>query len=95
MLKNIPDFDPEESAGAPPIQFFNDRKEILLNSTVTGAASSGENFDDEDPLETYIKLISQTGARRASFDTPVDAKLLMKPGRRGSVLRILTEGFET
>ena len=61
MLKNIPDFDPEEPVGAPPVQFFNDRKEILLQSAVAGAARSDSEHDKEDPVETYLRLIKKQG----------------------------------
>lgn len=61
MLKNIPDFDPDENIGSPPVQFFNDRKEVLLTANVIGAARDGEEYLNEDPLDTYIRLIKQRG----------------------------------
>ena len=60
MLKNLPDFDPEEADGAPPIQFFNERKEVLLSMEVTGAAGQGEDFDG-DPLEAYMAVLKRQG----------------------------------
>ena len=58
MLKNIPDFDPEESAGSPGVQFFNDRKEILLQTVVEGAVTKGDSYaNDEDPLEVYLSIV--------------------------------------
>jgi hypothetical protein len=44
MLKNIPDFDPDEPVGAPAVQFFNDRKEILLTTEVHGAARADKRM---------------------------------------------------
>ena len=61
MLKNIPDFDPDENVGSPPVQFFNDRKEVLLTANVIGAARDGEEYLNEDPLDTYVRLIKQRG----------------------------------
>jgi len=62
MLKNIPDFDPEDPEGAPGVQFFNDRKEILLQSEVHGAATSGEDYDsDVDPVDIYMSVIKKRG----------------------------------
>lgn len=62
MLKNIPDFDPEDPEGAPGVQFFNDRKEILLQAEVFGAAVGGEEYDsDVDPVEVYMSVIKKPG----------------------------------
>ena len=62
MLKNIPDFDPEDPEGAPGVQFFNDRKEILLQSEVYGAASEGADYDsDVDPVEVYMSIVKKPG----------------------------------
>lgn len=62
MLKNIPDFDPEDPVGEPGVQFFNDRKEILLQADVYGAATVGEDYDgDVDPLEVYLSIIRKPG----------------------------------
>jgi len=62
MLKNIPDFDPEDPVGEPGVQFFNDRKEILLQANVHGAATMGEDYDsDIDPVEVYMSVIRKPG----------------------------------
>jgi hypothetical protein len=94
MLKNIPDFDPDEPIGAPAVQFFNDRKEILLQSNVHGAARSDSEFDDEDPIETYLRLLKQRGYVPSDEQ---ETTVLRKPadkitGRRA--LTIITEGWE-
>jgi hypothetical protein len=92
MLKNIPDFDPDESVGAPPVQFFNDRKEILLQSNVVGAARSDAEFDDEDPLETYIRLIRQRGlVKEAPPSATTTQRATYQPRR---AIRIISEGWE-
>jgi hypothetical protein len=62
MLKNIPDFDPEDPVGEPGVQFFNDRKEILLQADVYGAATMGEDYDANiDPVEVYMSVIRKPG----------------------------------
>lgn len=61
MLKNIPDFDPDDPEGSPGVQFFNDRKEILLQAEVFGAAVSGEDYADVDPIEVYLSVIKRSG----------------------------------
>ena len=62
MLKNIPDFDPEDPVGEPGVQFFNDRKEILLQAEVYGAATVGNDYDaDVDPVEVYMSVIRKPG----------------------------------
>jgi len=62
MLKNIPDFDPEDPVGEPGVQFFNDRKEILLQADVYGAATAGEDYDgDIDPIDVYMSVIKKPG----------------------------------
>lgn len=96
MLKNIPDFDPDEPVGSPSVQFFNDRKEILLQSTVAGVARSDSEYDKEDPLETYVRLIRQRGYIQGE-DQPKSNVLrsyerAAPPPRRA--LTIITEGWE-
>ena len=63
MLKNIPDFDPDEPSGAPPIQFFNERKEVLLTMDVAGVASEGADAD-ADPVEVYVEYLQRKGHLR-------------------------------
>lgn len=96
MLKNIPDFDPDEPIGSPSVQFFNDRKEILLQSNVAGVARSDSEHDKEDPLETYVRLIRQRGY--VPGEEKSKSKVLrtyernVAPPRRA--LTIITEGWE-
>jgi hypothetical protein len=59
MLKNIPDFDPDEPIGSPPVQFFNEKKEIILNANIAGVARTDSEYDEEDPVDTYARLIRQ------------------------------------
>lgn len=66
MLKNLPDFDPEEPDGEPAVLFFNDRKEITLTHDVAGAAHEGGDFEDEDPLEVYLSVIKKPIKNKAS-----------------------------
>lgn len=97
MLKNIPDFDPDEPVGAPPVQFFNERKEVLLTANVTGAARSDEAFDDEDPLETYVRLVRQRGyipGEKDITDVESNNQPAVKKALPRKVLTIITEGWE-
>lgn len=94
MLKNIPDFDPDEPVGAPAVQFFNDRKEILLQTNVHGAARSDAEFDNEDPIETYVRLLRRRGYIPGEEQEPT---VLKKPVQQHPVRRaltIITEGWE-
>lgn len=68
MLKNIPDFDPDEPIGAPPIQFFNDRKEVLLTMDIANAASAGD-APDADPVTVYLEYLQKEGKIRAGGTT--------------------------
>lgn len=67
MLKNIPDFDPDEPVGSPGVQFFNERKEVLLTAEVYGAATDADEYAEADPLDAYLSIIRRTPlAARAS-----------------------------
>lgn len=92
MLKNIPDFDPDEPVGSPPVQFFNDRREILLQSNVHGVAST--EVEGEDPIETYIRVLQKRGyiAGEESSTTVFKNPTPKSPQRRA--LTIITEGWE-
>ena len=90
MLKNIPDFDPDEPIGAPAVQFFNDRKEVLLQSNVVGAARSDSEFDKEDPLETYLRLIRQHG----NIDTKTQITVTNTDSKQRRSLTIISEGWD-
>jgi len=93
MLKNIPDFDPEESIGSPGVQFFNDKKEILLHADVTGAVSAGEDFDgDVDPLDIYLSIIQrQNSTIKESVGVDVKSSGLRSRSRPTQLLRIINE----
>ncbi len=83
MLKNIPDFDPEDPVGEPGVQFFNDRKEVLLQADVHGAATLGEEYDtDVDPVEVYMSVIRKPGG--VGKISPVQAGITddMSPQKR-------------
>ena len=95
MLKNIPDFDPDEGVGAPPVQFFNDRKEILLTAEVIGAARADSGHDKEDPVDAYVRLIKKQGfipGEEAQPTTVLKSRAPAYVPRR--VLTILSEGWE-
>jgi hypothetical protein len=70
MLKNIPDYDPEDPEGAPAVLFFEDRKEIVFQD-VTGAAGQ-EDFQG-DALAAYLSIIKRSRPRelvRSASDSP-------------------------
>lgn len=100
MLKNIPDFDPDEPVGSPAVQFFNDRKEVLLTTNVIGAARGGKEHEDEDPLEAYIRVIRNNGYIGDDNEEPQTALVVNKPKvSRDSrpvrrALTIISEGWE-
>jgi len=96
MLKNLPDFDPDEPNGAPPVQFFNERKEVLLTAHVAGAATEGMDYN-EDPVEAYVNILKATG--RVIEDQQGTATFATKPTPRETrayrpVLRIISEPAE-
>lgn len=91
MLKNIPDFDPDEENGAPPVQFFNERKEILLKAIVSGKDQSS----DEDPLDTYIRLIRDKGFIVEEENEELTSAVIRSPiSRHQKALTILSEGWK-
>lgn len=94
MLKNIPDFDPDEPVGSPSVQFFNDRKEILLNSSVAGVARADQAHDKEDPLETYIRLIKQRGYLPGDENPQTTVIKQYSQSNNRRALTIITEGWE-
>jgi len=87
MLKNIPDFDPEEPVGSPGVQFFNERKEVLLTAEVYGAATDANEYAESDPLEAYLAIIKR---RPVTVNQGVVSKNFNKPGPR-RVLTIIGE----
>lgn len=89
MLKNLPDFDPEEADGEPAVLFFNDRKEITLTAEVVGAASSGEDFEDTDPLEVYLSIIKKPIKAKASNKPLLEGKTTKSV--RPSMFRIIEQ----
>jgi hypothetical protein len=83
MLKNIPDFDPEDPIGEPGVQFFNDRKEILLQADVHGAATAGADYDsDIDPVEVYMSVIKKPGGVGKMTSVKVDSTADLSPQQR-------------
>jgi hypothetical protein len=83
MLKNIPDFDPEDPIGEPGVQFFNDRKEILLQADVHGAATAGVDYDsDIDPVEVYMSVIKKPGGVGKMTSVKVDSTADLSPQQR-------------
>lgn len=94
MLKNIPDYDPDEPVGAPSVQFFNDRKEILLQSNVVGAARSDSEYDNEDPLDTYLRLIKLRGQSCDASERSERASGNPSRLTQRRALTIITEGWD-
>jgi hypothetical protein len=74
MLKNLPDFDPEEADGEPAVLFFNDRKEITLTTDIAGRAVAGEEFEDADPLDVYLSVIKKPIRNKASNKPLLESK---------------------
>lgn len=93
MLKNIPDFDPDEPIGSPGVQFFNDKKEILLHTDVIGAASAGKDFDgDVDPLDIYLSIIQRQNSKGVvGIDTKISSKLNKPNSGPARLLRVINE----
>jgi len=95
MLKNIPDFDPEEPIGSPGVQFFNDKKEILLHTDVIGAVSTGEDYDsDVDPLDIYLSIIQkQNSTIKRSVGEDVKSGIMANrlSSKPTQLLRIINE----
>jgi hypothetical protein len=89
MLKNLPDFDPEEPDGEPAVLFFNDRKEITLTTDIVGAAASGEDFEDVDPLEVYLSVIKKPIRGKASRTPLLEGKDIRSA--RPSMFRIIEQ----
>jgi hypothetical protein len=75
MLKNLPDFDPEEPDGEPAVLFFNDRKEITLTTDIAGRAVAGDEFDDVDPLDVYLSVIKKPIRNKASNKPLLEGKV--------------------
>lgn len=71
MLKNIPDFDPEEPVGSPGVQFFNERKEVLLTAEVYGAATDIDEYANADPLEAYLSVIKRRPITTSGRSAPM------------------------
>ena len=57
MLKQIPEFDPEEPAGSKPLQYFTDKREVLLEARVYGAVELNTEGGKLTPREAYLKII--------------------------------------
>jgi hypothetical protein len=57
MLKQIPEFDPEEPVGTKPIQYFTEKREILLDARVHGAVELHNTGADLTPREAYLRVI--------------------------------------
>lgn len=96
MLKNIPDFDPDEQVGSPPALFFNERKEIALSVDVVGAMRVDKEFDNEDPLDTYIRIIKQKGEVIKQEEEENITKVFTQkviPARKA--LTIISEGWDS
>ena len=94
MLKNIPDFDPDEQVGSPPALFFNERKEIALTVDVAGAARADEEFDNEDPLDTYVRLIKQNGVPIKQDEENITKVFTQKVIPARKALTIISEGWD-
>jgi hypothetical protein len=82
MLKNIPDYDPEDPEGSPAVLFFEDRKEIVFTDVV-GAAGQDNEFNG-DALGTYLSIIKRTRPRELKRST---SEGVSRPQR---LLRILS-----
>lgn len=95
MLKNIPDFDPDEQVGSPPALFFNERKEIALTVDVAGAARADEEFDNEDPLDTYVRLIKQNGMPIKQDEENITKVFTQKVIPARKALTIISEGWDS
>jgi hypothetical protein len=91
MLKNIPDFDPDEPEGSPPVQFFNDRKEVLLETEVHGAAGpeGDSELRDADPVEAYVRLLKRTAGPYRRDENTATRNLNQDKSYKRPILRII------
>lgn len=57
MLKHLPEFDPDDPAGAKPVQYWNEKRELLINARVHGAKDPQEESSGLSPKEVYLRII--------------------------------------
>jgi hypothetical protein len=57
MLKQIPEFDPDEPAGSKPVQYWTDRRELVINARVHGARRPEDEGSELTPRESYLRVI--------------------------------------
>ena len=79
MLKNLPDFDPEDPEGSPAVLFFNDRKEISLEAEVYGAAGGGAAFENDDPIDVYLSILKNPVKTKQVTEKTVSKKTDPRP----------------
>jgi hypothetical protein len=89
MLKNLPDFDPDEPSGSAPVQFFNDRKEIFLSGHIHGAASEEDQASDLDAIEAYVEMMKKRGQVVAQEKRSEEQLITESPVRKNYVLKII------
>lgn len=56
-LKHLQDFDPEDTAGAPAVPFWQDKKELVIEATVPGMIDPRTQGREMTPEEAYYTLI--------------------------------------
>jgi len=57
MLKHLPEFDLEEPAGSKPLQYWNERREVIIDARVSGVKQPNEGGAELTPYEAYMKII--------------------------------------
>lgn len=68
MLKHLRDFDPAEGPGAPEIEFWNDKTELVVQTNIPGVDKQEDIGADMTPMQAYLHVIHDD-------DTGVDVLL--------------------
>jgi hypothetical protein len=57
MLKHLPEFDVQDPAGSKPVQYFTDKRELVINAHVSGVKYPDQEGAELTPREAYLKVI--------------------------------------
>jgi hypothetical protein len=57
MLKHLPEFDVEEPKGSKPVQYWTEKRELVINARVYGVRNPEDEGADLSPREVYLRVI--------------------------------------